>query len=283
VATLKVAVTEASNRIGRQTQAGLDLGRRTTDLTTDAGAAKWRADYVRWCQVTETMLTATYEDEDALRQFQGAIAVRHIIAIERSALEQAHQDYERLTRAINVLQGLQEGLVYVQGPDAPAFSAALDEGIIVTEKGPASIFVVHGHSETLRHLVVRVIERSTGVDVTILGEEEVAGLTVLEKFEQFAGAADFAVVLLTADDRGGPAGENIWKDRGRQNVVFEMGWFFGHLGRDRVAVIYDETVELPSDLNGLAYIPNDPGGVWKQRLGKQLQNAGFGVDYSRMP
>ena len=48
-------------------------------------------------------------------------------------------------------------------------------------------------------------------------------------------------------------------------------------------MIYDATVELPSDLNGLAYIPNDPDGAWKHRLGKQLQNAGFDVDFSRMP
>jgi len=50
-----------------------------------------------------------------------------------------------------------------------------------------------------------------------------------------------------------------------------MGWFFGQLDRDRVAVLYDGGVELPSDLRRPTYIPDDAGGAWKHRLGKQLK------------
>ncbi|MCI0142156.1 nucleotide-binding protein [Arthrobacter bambusae] len=41
--------------------------------------------------------------------------------------------------------------------------------------------------------------------------------------------------MLTPDDQGGPAG--VMKPQARQNVVLELGYFFGRLGRDRVAAI----------------------------------------------
>ncbi|WP_104140049.1 TIR domain-containing protein [Arthrobacter sp. ZGTC131] len=44
------------------------------------------------------------------------------------------------------------------------------------------------------------------------------------------------------------------KPRGRQNVVFEMGFFFGAPGRGHVAVLLDEDVEEPGDIKGLVYV-----------------------------
>ena len=68
------------------------------------------------------------------------------------------------------------------------------------------IFVVHGHDHTLLHLAVRVLERGTGRDVVVLHEQTNAGRTILEKFEDHAAAAAYAVVLLTPDDEGRIAG-----------------------------------------------------------------------------
>jgi predicted nucleotide-binding protein len=52
-----------------------------------------------------------------------------------------------------------------------------------------------------------------------------------------------------------------------------MGYFIGALGRAGVAVLYEEGVELPSDLHGIAYIPIDPQGRWKDRLRKEVEAA----------
>ncbi len=105
---------------------------------------------------------------------------------------------------------------------------------------------------------------------------------MLEKFEQHAGAASYAVVLLTADDIGG-AVDGQAHPRGRQNVIFELGFFFGKLGRSHVAVLLAPGVEAPSDIAGLVYISVDPTGAWKLQLGRELHAAGIAVDYSRMP
>ena len=88
-------------------------------------------------------------------------------------------------------------------------------------------------------------------------------------FEQHAAEAGFAVILLTGDDVGGPSDTEL-QPRARQNVVFEMGFFYGLLGRDYVAVLYERGVEKPSDIDGLVYIELDPAGAWKTALLQEL-------------
>jgi hypothetical protein len=61
------------------------------------------------------------------------------------------------------------------------------------------------------------------------------------------------VVLLTADDISNALGETTL--RARQNVIFELGYFCASLGRDRVCLVYQQGVELPSDLKGVLYYP----------------------------
>lgn len=90
----------------------------------------------------------------------------------------------------------------------------------------------------------------------------------------------FAVVLLTSDDLGRAASAPVDLPRARQNVVFELGYFYGKLGRDRVVVLNKDGVEGPSDVRGIAYIAY-PTGNWKVDLAKELQEAGFTIDLSR--
>ena len=150
----------------------------------------------------------------------------------------------------------------------------------VSADGP--IFVVHGHADALRHELVRVLEHATDRKVIVLHEQANAGRTILEKFEAHAASAAYAVVLLTGDDAGGPRG-GAAAPRGRQNVIFELGFFFGKLGRERVAVLLDPQVEQPSDIAGLVYIPADPQGAWKQKLARELSAVDIKVAYDRIP
>jgi predicted nucleotide-binding protein len=145
------------------------------------------------------------------------------------------------------------------------------------------IFVVHGHGQAEMLETVRVLERMTGLEVIVLREQPNAGRTILEKFEEYAAATAYAVVLLTADDAGRARSAEELTLRGRQNVIFELGFFFGRLGRNRVTVLQGEGVEEPSDINGLVYITLDSSGAWKLALARELQSAKIPVDYSRIP
>ena len=91
------------------------------------------------------------------------------------------------------------------------------------------------------------------------------------------------MVLLTPDDIGYQAGhDDQGNPRARQNVVLELGYFVGHLGRDKVCALHKGDVELPSDLHGVVYVPVDPGEGWKLKLGAELRHAGLDIDLNRV-
>lgn len=140
------------------------------------------------------------------------------------------------------------------------------------------VFIVHGHDDAARESVARFLER-LGVEAIVLHEKPTAGRTIIEKLEHYADA-DFAVILLTPDDLGGSREEAPGQlhERARQNVILELGYFVGRLGRKNVCALYKGAVELPSDYLGVVYVPLDVGGGWRLQLAKELRSAQFNVD-----
>lgn len=107
------------------------------------------------------------------------------------------------------------------------------------------VFIVHGHDTLAKAEVARFIEHA-GLTAVILHDLPDAGQTIIEKFERHGGSAGFAVILLTPDDVGGPDKDHL-RDRARQNVIGEMFWFAGKLGRKHVCALKKGDVEMPSD------------------------------------
>ena len=70
--------------------------------------------------------------------------------------------------------------------------------------------------------------------------------------------------------------------RARQTVILELGYFLGRLGRDRVAAIHQQDVEIPSDYSGVLFIPRDDSGAWQLRLAKGMKAVGLQVDLNRI-
>lgn len=138
------------------------------------------------------------------------------------------------------------------------------------------VFVVHGRDEAAKEQVARVIDRS-GLRAVILHEQPNAGKTIIEKFEKHGNAAGFAVVIATPDDLGRLREDAPEKSRSRarQNVIGEMFWFAGRLGRDKVCVLVKGDVEMPSDVAGVGYTPLDDHGGWKSKLLQELEAAGY--------
>jgi predicted nucleotide-binding protein len=85
---------------------------------------------------------------------------------------------------------------------------------------------------------------------------------------------------LTKDDRGGPAAAafDAQKPRARQNVIFELGFFIGKLGRERVCALFETGVEIPSDYAGVVFVELDPRQTWRFEVAKEIRAAGLPVD-----
>ena len=120
------------------------------------------------------------------------------------------------------------------------------------------VFIVYGHDTAARDQLELLLHR-WDLDPIILENLPAGGDTIIEKLEEYLGEhgdVGFACVLLTPDDEGYPSGKAEQKRyRARQNVILELGMVLGRLGRKRVAILYKESVEQPSDIAGLIYLP----------------------------
>ena len=128
--------------------------------------------------------------------------------------------------------------------------------------------------------MARFLEK-IGLQAIILQEQPDQGFTIIEKFETYAGQVSFAVVLLTPDDIGGLATGSMQAARARQNVIFELGYFVGKLGRGRACLLRKGEVEIPSDLYGVIYSDMDAGEGWKLKLIKELKAAKLEFDANK--
>ena len=143
------------------------------------------------------------------------------------------------------------------------------------------VFVVHGTDDGAKETVARFLTK-LGLEPVVLHEQPNQGRTIIEKFEEYAQVA-FAVVLLTPDDIGGRHGQSDGlQPRARQNVILELGFFLGKLGRRGTCALLKEDVEIPSDYDGVLYIPMDDHGAWQMKLVGELKGAGLDVDANRI-
>lgn len=142
------------------------------------------------------------------------------------------------------------------------------------------IFIVHGHDHGTLETVARFIEK-VGLDPIILHEQASKNQTVIEKLEANSDVG-FAIVLLTPDDEGQSLKQKSDgappEFRPRQNVVLELGYFFGKLGRNRICALAKYPIELPSDYAGVLCEDMDQHGAWKRLLARELKAAGYTIN-----
>ena len=184
-----------------------------------------------------------------------------------------------IPQTITMLQGLIARLDEKRADALPDTPAATSPRSV-----PGSthrIFVVHGRDEATKHAVARFLEK-VGLQPIILHEQPNRGRTLIEKFEQNSDVG-FAVVLLTPDDQGHLAAHPEQETpRARQNVILELGYFIGRLGRARVCALHKGGVELPSDLHGIVYVSLEGPQNWQILLAKEIKAAGMAVDLNRV-
>lgn len=147
------------------------------------------------------------------------------------------------------------------------------------EPALSPIFIVYGHDIASRD-ALELLLRRMGLEPIVLALLPAKGDTIIEKLEHYLGEhgnIGFACVLLTPDDEGYIAGKPEEKKyRARQNVVLELGMVLARLGRHSVAILHKQSIELPSDIDGLIWIPfQERLDEAKTALYKELQAAGY--------
>lgn len=110
------------------------------------------------------------------------------------------------------------------------------------------VFLSHGSSKDWMQ-IQSYIEKDLGIDTLELAQEPNKGRTVLQKLNDESYKCSYAVVVMTGDD--------VISDietRARENVMHEIGFFQGKYGLEKVCLLYEEGVNIPSNIHGLVYI-----------------------------
>jgi predicted nucleotide-binding protein len=236
-------------------------------------------EYEEWETAVRMLLTELFGASGYLIRFRQLTIhpVSHFAGGNRQWHSDPHTSWQTgLKQAAAILaEAIEEAEMHI----APAPSARLERASSLAPR-TNKVFVVHGHDEAARESVARFLEK-LGIEVVILHEQATGGRTLIEKLEHYSNV-DFAVVLLTPDDLGTSCKSDVPLPRARQNVVLELGYFFGKLGRGHVCALYKGPLELPSDVIGIGYVPLDERGDWRVSLAKELRVAGFSIDMNQV-
>ncbi len=135
-----------------------------------------------------------------------------------------------------------------------------------------TVFIIHGHDHNLKVEVQLFLERGK-VKNKVLHEVPDRGRTIIDKLVEETADARFAIALFTPDDI--TADQNL---RARQNVILEVGYFIGKIGKSNVRMILKDQIEIPSDLSGILYEKYNEGSDWKINLIRELKAAGIEID-----
>jgi predicted nucleotide-binding protein len=185
-----------------------------------------------------------------------------------------------ISPAVTRLEGLVRYLEE-QKEFAPRASAPIPPQPARQNEPSRKIFIVHGHDGEAKEATARFLA-NLDFEPIILHEQANGGRTVIEKFENYSDVA-FAVVLLTPDDMASSkAKPGETHERARQNVVLELGFFIGKLGRANVCPLVKGDVEKPSDYDGVVYVPMDAGNGWKMTLAREIRASGLSVDGNKL-
>ncbi|WP_148080634.1 TIR domain-containing protein [Roseimaritima ulvae] len=127
---------------------------------------------------------------------------------------------------------------------------------------PPSVFLTHGRGDDWRH-VKAFIENDVGISLRAieLAEQPHGGSAYIgSKFETYAAKCACAVIIMSGDDKAYNPNDTE-ELRVRENVIHELGYFQACLGADRVILLKETGVNIPSNILGRGYIPYSKGHI----------------------
>ena len=260
--------SEATRRISRY----LEELPQLMDLNSSA------SDFIEWHRNTRVAIVNTFGDESPhIREFVGIPFSGGIFAGDGWYEAGAKEAYRSgLSAASAILKSMLDEIEEYSLDDDPSQDVTGTHGV-PQQRISNRVFVVHGRDGGTRDTVARFLE-SLELEPVILQERASEGRTIIEKFEDYSDAG-FAVVLCTQDDVGKLNSDaDELRPRARQNVILELGFFWGKLGRNRVCALMDGEMEIPSDYDGVLFIPLDDSEGWKLTLAREMRAAGMTID-----
>ena len=269
---LTIPQGEARQRIAERIEKGRGLLEAQTSSVSRL--EELQDDYYKWSDYNKELLKQIFSNDSLSEEYSHWVSSFGFIG-DRNFAEKVEKVHDDLQEKIRRLESISERLELI--PISENIKTVLDQSLPQLSPMSNKVFVVHGHDEGAREMTARFLER-LHLEPIILHEKASRGRTIIEKLEHYADAA-YAVVLLTPDDEGREkSSQRTLRDRARQNVILELGYFIGQLGRSRVCALHRGDIEIPTDYLGVMFVSLDEGGGWQLRLARELKAAGFNID-----
>lgn len=218
----------------------------------------------RHAEVPVIIVSGIWDTEQLIRELRAQY--RHLRSFSKS-------------RGLVELDALISEACAVVKPTVQPLAANVRQSSPEAKLGSSRVFIVHGQNHDLRDKIDLFLTKELKLQTAIMEAGAHTGRTLPEKFEETAQHCSFAIFILTADDVLLDVVSNKNIRRARQNVVLEVGYFWGRLGRRGNVAFLVEThqdMELPSDIQGLGLIPlTSDLAETKLRLVRELKAAGL--------
>jgi predicted nucleotide-binding protein len=236
---------EVTAQLQERSDRGKELQARAIQSHSDMEA--YKNDAQKWREYNSELLAQLFTSEAIQKEYMSSARPSRMA---RDEVEVFKIRRETVNREIAKLESIVERLGLYQEV-VPESALCVEDRAL---KDRSKVFVVHGHDEAARLAVAGFLQK-IGLEAITLQDQPDQGLTIIEKFEAYAREVGFAVVLLTPDDVVGAVSASSPMSRARQNVIFELGYFVGKLGR---------------------------GKGWKLKLAKELRAAEFEFDDAKV-
>ncbi len=213
----------------------------------------------------ESLLRNTFEDaERRIKKFDNYVNWIVLVAGVKKSDKEEQEDYERRLEDTKMfLESWKNELEFTSQVPTPTDKA----------KNHRTVFIIHGHDETNLLRLEKLLKEFNLTTITLKDEAQ-GGQTLIEKFEKYASSSSYAFALMTPDDMVNSKDQKY--NQPRPNVIFELGWFYGRLGRKNVCILFKKGSKIHSDLDGIGRINFENNIIEKSNeIKRELQSVGL--------
>lgn len=283
ISTLQVPRKEAEENVRSQIKKGREILRlkiRSEEDLLEAGTKRRE-----WSDYNDELLRRIANTDDLYMAYHRRPATTIVKTDPDPFVQRVLGFFSHLTTTIECLEPVLDLLEQIPEPtDLPEPEILPSSTASAPAPAPVlsnRVFIVHGHDQKAKQAITR-FTRNLGLDAIDVYYLAAGGRTLGKIFKENSDVG-FAVVLLTADDVGAAKGkEDVLRDRARQSVILELGFFIGKLGTERVRALKRGNLELPSDFLGVLWISMDASNAWHLELAREMKEAGLDINLSKL-
>ena len=134
-----------------------------------------------------------------------------------------------------------------------------------TRSATAKVFIIHGTDPNDYVREVESVCHQFGLEPIRMMEQPNRGMTLPDKLRDNTTASDFYVAVLTHDETTIDGGQRARPNATAEAVLANQNW------PDRLVILREDEVEIPSNLQGLGYIQLE--GQWSVKLLQEFRAA----------